>query len=175
PRPNSAEINSREAGGCLIPQSLARRERGALSEIAQDRRAQDLLDSIFRVATELVRGERASLLLRDTESSDFVIARATGLAEDVMRVARVRSGEGIAGQVVASKQSLLVRGAEDAPAGTRGGYRSASFMSVPVLVNDEPRGVLNMADRIDGLPFEEADLQTLEILAGHIGAVLVQQ
>ena len=146
-----------------------------MSEIAQDRRAQDLLDSIFRVATELVRGERASLLLRDTESSDFVIARATGLAEDVMRVARVRSGEGIAGQVVASKQSLLVRGADDAPAGTRGGYRSTSFMSVPVLVNDEPRGVLNVADRSDGLPFEEADLQTLEILAGHIGAVLVQQ
>ena len=63
--------------------------------MADDRRAQDLLDSIFRVATELVRGERASLLLRDEETSDFVIARAVGLAEDVQRQVRVRSGEGI--------------------------------------------------------------------------------
>ena len=51
---------------------------GNLGEIVTDRRAQDLLDSIFRVATELVRGERASLLLRDEETSEFVIARATG-------------------------------------------------------------------------------------------------
>ncbi|HYK98951.1 MAG TPA: diguanylate cyclase [Candidatus Acidoferrales bacterium] len=149
---------------------------GNLGEIVTDRRAQDLLDSIFRVATELVRGERASLLLRDNETSDFVIVRATGLADDVMRAVRVRSGEGIAGHVVASKQSLLVRDIGDAPAMLRRGqYRSASFVSVPVLVDNEPRGVLSVADRSDGLPFEEGDLQTLEILAGHIGACLVQQ
>jgi diguanylate cyclase (GGDEF)-like protein len=145
-------------------------------DIAHDRRAQDLLDSIFRVATELVRGERASLLLRDDETSDFVIARALGLAEDVQRQVRVRSGQGIAGHVVASKRPLLVRNQADMPAGLSGGqYRFASFVSVPVLVDDEPRGVLNFADHQDGRPFEESDLQTLEILAGHIGACLVQQ
>ncbi len=63
-------------------------------DISNDRRAQDLLDSIFRVATELVRGERASLLLRDDATSDFVVARAVGLAEDVQRQVRVKSGEG---------------------------------------------------------------------------------
>lgn len=141
-----------------------------------DRRAQDLLDSIFRVATELVRGERASLLLREDDSSDFVIARAVGLAEEVRRAVRVRSGEGIAGHVVASKRALLVRGVADMPMPVNGGsYRSSSFVSVPVLVDDEPRGVLNVADPRDGRPFGQDDLQTLEILAGHIGACLVQQ
>jgi diguanylate cyclase (GGDEF)-like protein len=56
-----------------------------------------------------------------------------------------------------------------------GQYRSESFVSVPVLVDDEPWAVLNVADHADGRPFEEADLQTLEILAAHIGACLVQQ
>src|SRR5207247_2971811 len=37
------------------------------------------------------------------------------------------------------------------------------------------RGVLNVTERIDGRPFDQADLETLELLAGHIGAVLVQQ
>ncbi len=139
------------------------------------RRAEDLLDSIFRVATELVHGERASLMLRDDATRDFVIAHALGLADDVKRQVRVRSGEGVAGHVLASKRSLLVRGGET-PVPVRGGqYRSDSFVSVPILIDDDARGVLNVTDRFDGRPFEETDLATLEILAGHIGACLVQQ
>ena len=149
-----------------------------------ERRAEDLLDSIFRVATELVRGERASLMLRDDGTDDFVIAHAVGLADDVKRAVRVRPGEGVAGRVVASKRSLLVRGGEgsvqmsggDGPLQVRGGqYRSDSFMSVPIMIDDDARGVLNVTDRFDGQPFEETDLAMLEILAGHIGACLGQQ
>jgi len=129
-------------------------------DLVNDRRAQDLLDSIFRVATELVHGERASLLLRDGETSDFIIARAFGLAEDVQRQVRIRPGEGVTGHVVASKRSLLVRGSADMPIPfSNGHYRSESFVSVPVMVDDEARGVLNVADHADGRPFEEADLQ----------------
>jgi diguanylate cyclase (GGDEF)-like protein len=137
--------------------------------------AEDLLDSIFRVATELVRGERASLLLRDEASSDFVIAHAVGLADDVRKQVRVRAGEGVAGHVLQSKRSLLVRGGAP-PVGVRGAqYRSDSFMSVPIMVDDDARGVLNVTDRFDGRPFEESDLETLELLASHIGACLVQR
>ncbi len=138
-------------------------------------RAEDLLDSIFRVATELVRGERASLMLREDASDDFVIAHALGLADDVKHAVRVRPGVGVAGHVVASKRSLLVRGG-DAPFGVRGAqYRSDSFVSVPIMIDDAARGVLSVTDRFDGGSFEETDLVTLEILAGHIGACLVQQ
>ncbi len=147
-----------------------------LLEATGEGRAEDLLDSIFRVATELVRGQRVSLVLRDEETADFVIARAIGLAEDVQRKVRVGPGEGVVGHVLASKRSLLVRVASDMPPSDHAGqYLSESFVSVPVLVDDEARGVLSVTDRADGRPFEQADLQTLEILAGHIGACLVQQ
>ncbi|HUQ17308.1 MAG TPA: diguanylate cyclase [Candidatus Saccharimonadales bacterium] len=137
--------------------------------------AQDLLDSVFNLATELVHGERASLMLRDDASSDFVIAHAVGLADDVRRAVRVREGEGISGGVAASKRSLLVRGAAGPATERDGRYRTASYLSVPILVDNESRGVLNVADRTDGLPFEMNDLETLELLAGHIGACLLQQ
>jgi diguanylate cyclase (GGDEF)-like protein len=137
--------------------------------------AEDLLTSVFKVATELVHGERASLMLRDNATSDFVIAHAVGLAEDVKRAVRVREGEGISGRVAASKRSLLVRGGEGSPAEGEGRYRTASFLSVPILVDNESRGVLNVADRIDGRPFEDTDLETIELLAGHIGTCLLQQ
>lgn len=140
-------------------------------------RAQDLLDSIFRVATELVRGERASLMLREENSTDFVIARAIGLADDVRAQVRVREGEGIAGKVAASKRGVLVRGTADeaADAGSRGDYRTRSFVSVPIIVGDDLRGVINVADPLDARGFGDSDLETLELLARHIGACLVQQ
>jgi diguanylate cyclase (GGDEF)-like protein len=139
-----------------------------------DKLAQDLLESIFRVATELVRGERASLMLRDDESSDFVIARAIGLAEDVRRQVRVRVGEGIAGKVAAERKAVLAAsGTEIATA--RGAYRTRSFVSVPIVVNDVARGVLNVADPIGDKDFTADDLATLEMLAGHISACLAQQ
>ncbi|MHB8631854.1 MAG: diguanylate cyclase [Candidatus Limnocylindria bacterium] len=139
--------------------------------------AQDLLDSIFKVATELVRGERASLLLRDDATSDFVIAHAVGIADDVKQQVRIRPGEGVVGSVAASKRSLLVRSGDAVLSrdGPPGRYRTASFMSVPVLVDNESRGVLNIADPIDGPSFGEDDLLTLELLASHIGACLLQR
>jgi len=137
--------------------------------------AQDLLDSIFRVATELVRGSRASLLIRDDGTADFVIAHAVGIADEVRKQVRVRQGEGVVGSVALSKRSLLVR-ADDAVgprSGDPGRYRTATFMSVPILVDDVSLGVLNVADPLDGGSFGENDLLTLELLASHIGAVLL--
>jgi len=140
--------------------------------------AQDLLDSIFKVATELVRGERASLLVRDDATTDFVIARAVGIADEVQRQVRVRQGEGVVGSVALSKRSLLVRNGDTSPAreGSQPGrYRTTSFLSVPILVDNESRAVLNVADPLDGRSFGEEDLVTLELLASHIGACLLQR
>jgi diguanylate cyclase (GGDEF)-like protein len=93
----------------------------------------------------------------------------------VRRSCCATTGEGVAGRVVASKRSLLVRGGEGPVQVSGGQYRSDSFMSVPIMIDDDARGVLNVTDRFDGQPFEETDLAMLEILAGHIGACLVQQ
>jgi diguanylate cyclase (GGDEF)-like protein len=136
--------------------------------------AQDLLDSIFRVATELVRGERASLMLRDDDDSDFVISRAVGLAEDVKGQVRVRVGEGIAGRVAAEKRAVLAASGTEV-SGARGAYKTRSFVSVPIVVNDIARGVLNVADPVGERDFSTEDLATLEMLAGHIAACLQQQ
>lgn len=136
--------------------------------------AQDLLDSIFRVATELVRGERASLMLRDDESSDFVISRAVGLAEDVRRQVRVRVGEGIAGKVAADQRAVLAAAGTAIASGSRQ-YKTRSYLSVPIVVNDVTRGVLNVADPVDDRDFGTQDLATLEMLAGHIAQCLQQK
>jgi len=143
-------------------------------EEQEEQLAQDLLDSIFRVATEVVRGERASLMLRDDENADFVISRAIGLTEDIRKQVRVRVGEGVAGRVAAERKPMLaVSGTE--VVGARGVYRTKSFVSVPIVVNDVARGVLNVADPSEDRDFTQDDLATLEMLAGHIAACLQKQ
>src|SRR5437879_13477680 len=93
-----------------------------------------------------------------------------------MRRVRVKTGEGVVGLVAQSKRPLLVRHVSSAPIQSgEGTYRSDSFVSVPILVGDDSRGVLSVTDRHDGQPFDDADLETLELLAGHIGQVLVMQ
>ena len=155
-------------------QGVPSRSSGVHVEDHEAALAQDLLDSIFRVATELVRGERASLMLRDDAESDFVISRAVGLAEDVRRQVRVRIGEGIAGRVAAERKPLLAASGTEVPT-PRGAYKTRSFVSVPIVVNDVARGVLNVADPVGEKDFSSDDLATLETLAGHIAACLMKQ
>jgi diguanylate cyclase (GGDEF)-like protein len=113
-------------------------------------------------------------MLRDDAESDFVISRAVGLAEDVRRQVRVRLGEGIAGRVAAERRPLLAASGTDM-SGARGAYKTRSFVSVPIVVNDIARGVLNVADPVDEVDFSADDLATLETLAGHIAACLMKQ
>jgi diguanylate cyclase (GGDEF)-like protein len=147
-----------------------------MSQLGTERSAQDLLESIFKVATALMRGERASLLLRDDANDpQFTIAMSVGLADDVRERVRVREGEGVAGLVAATKRPVLVREPHDAPLPLRSEYRSASYVSVPIVVADRAQGILNITDRADGRPFDVGDLETLEVLAGHIATCLVQR
>ena len=114
-------------------------------------------------------------MLRDDATTDFVMARALGIADDVRAHVRIHEGEGVVGSVAASKRSVLVRTGEARESTEPGRYRTASFLSVPILVGDESRGVLNVADPIGGGSFGDDDLVTLELLASHIGACLLQR
>src|SRR5207247_9223665 len=109
--------------GSGAQRTLSRGDGGAcldsLSTAGPAGLAQDLLDSIFKVATELVRGERASLLLREDATSDFVIAHAVGIADEVKKLVRIRQGEGVVGSVAASKRALLVRTGDVVPGQAR--------------------------------------------------------
>lgn len=152
-----------------------RRAHAMLEDVAARDDSGHLLDSIFDVATALLRGERASLMLREESEPYFVIVRARGLDEELRYRVRVREGDGVAGTVAATKRPVLVRRRGEGSARDTGRYRSASFVSVPIIVGDRAEGVLSVTERADGRPFDEADLRALELVARHIGAVLAQR
>ena len=84
------------------------------------------------------------------------------LVEDL----RVEPGTGILGQVLATGQPLVSDdAARDFPqCARRHRYRSGSFVVVPMKTGGEVIGAVALADRRDGTPFSQGDLEGLQAL-----------
>jgi diguanylate cyclase (GGDEF)-like protein len=104
-----------------------------------------------------------------TEDDHLVVCKAHGLAPAVVARTRLAVGERIAGHVAATRQPMLINDVGALPAATAlGNYATRSFISVPVAAGAKLYGVLNAADKVGDAPFDEFDLQTLTLLAGHV-------
>src|SRR5437762_2680776 len=83
-------------------------------------------------------------------------------------------GETVMGLVLRSRVPLLVHNVASYPAlpvhPER--YATPSFLSVPILVENDALGVLNAADRQDDQSFTEDDLECAELVARSVAAVL---
>ncbi len=79
---------------------------------------------------------------------------------------------GVAGQVLASGESLLVTDVAGDPrlAAVRSQhYRTPSFLSVPIISAGQPVAVLNITDRLDSEPFTAEHLKLAELIARVAG------
>lgn len=135
----------------------------------------DLLGSALLTIKEALRGQRISYMALHGEA--LVLERAFGLPEGIALNRRVPLEEGVAGWVVRMKKPLLVKDVKRevrfiAP---RPGYETPSFISVPLFRGKEVIGVVNIADRADGQPFDEADLEALLTMVDHMALCVEDQ
>lgn len=123
-------------------------------------------------AIELSAAATGSVMLVDDETGRMRIVAAEGLPEEVVATTDVAEGDGIAGWVLATRRSMLV---EDLP-GTaprttsRHGVRSA--LSVPVMDEDGPLGVINVGSRGYPARFTDQHTEALETLAAQLAVAL---
>jgi signal transduction histidine kinase/HD-GYP domain-containing protein (c-di-GMP phosphodiesterase class II) len=134
------------------------------------------LELLVEMITELMNVKKASIMLADRESGELRIESAIGMDEEIVENARVRLGEGIAGKVALERRSYLV---EDIDRDTRVNaknndflYNSRSFLSVPITIEDEVVGVINVADPEAKLSFDQMDKQLLEVFSVRVGLAL---
>lgn len=124
--------------------------------------------SVVDLARRLVGATRASLLLPLAGSGDLYIAEASGLPGGVVTPIRVRLGDPIAGRVAQTGQPSLSNAPSPRPGRPGMGYRTGSFISVPILSEEGPNGVFNVADPINGGHFSVDDLGALQALARYV-------
>ncbi|HEY8411501.1 MAG TPA: diguanylate cyclase [Pyrinomonadaceae bacterium] len=132
-------------------------------------------NSIVSNSKELLRSERASLLLLDESSNQLILKAASGLATDPAKVRPVRVGEGVSGEVIDSGKPIVVtdlRREGRKPASSERHYKTSSFISFPIVIGDRKIGVLNVTDKNGGGIFDEVDLGLLEIIGPQVALAL---
>ncbi|MDX1763692.1 MAG: diguanylate cyclase [bacterium] len=140
------------------------------SEVGEVREIEELFHLILNRSTEIVKAEQASLMILDRTTKELAVKACKGMPENIMQTLRVPQGEGITGQVVANGTALLVKDIEQDPRThqkNRGRYKTKSFISIPLIMKNEPVGALNMSDKSTGEAFNEDDLKIIKIFASH--------
>ncbi|GEM_PF-6284924 len=136
---------------------------------------------VLEKAVSIVKARRASVMLLDETGEKMRIVHARGIPDQIVRSVEVRVGDPYAGWVLEKRKPLLVEDIDRLPENlklpSRGKYSSRSFLIVPILARDmkgedTPLGVINLADREDGV-FTAGDLKLVLALARAAGAFIL--
>ena len=139
--------------------------------------SQQLLDRVLHWAETVMQATGASALLLDERDNMLHFAAATGPKASELLPFKLRLGEGIAGWVAQHGEPAIVndplhdqRFAHTIDQST--GFSTQSVLCVPVRVRDKMLGVIEVINRRDGSPFNEADAELLMAVANQAAVVL---
>ena len=135
---------------------------------------EQLLDAILTAIEEVLDVERLSLVLRENATGDYMIRRTRGFSIEENDL-RIDPEKGVSSMVLQSGEPLLVRdmkrdlgfSSENADR-----YKTPSFISVPILMEDHVRGLLNAADKKNGNPFDDFELKVLTTIASQLSSAI---
>lgn len=132
-------------------------------------------NSIITNSKELLRSERASLMVLDETANELILKAASGLTTDPSSVAPVRVGEGVSGEVIDTGKAVMVKDLRTAgrkPAPPERSYKTNSFISYPITIGGRKVGVLNVTDKSGGGTYDDVDLSLLEIIGPQVALAL---
>jgi hypothetical protein len=133
-----------------------------------------LADGLLALVGDDMASQRCSLLLRAPEEGMLYIAAAKGIAPNITEGARIKFGQGVAGKVAATRESILVQDVaevRDHPLLRDEYFTSGSFISFPLVYNDELIGVVNLTNRTMQGVFVEDDVERVRLLSRVISLV----
>lgn len=136
--------------------------------IISDIRLNNILERMCNKVAETMEVESCSIYLIDPDGV-LRIKASVGLSEKERQELQFKVGEGLTGRVFEAKKGLIVN---DVATDSRAKYiphrRGArKLLSLPLLIRDEPRGVMNTHNKKDGSDFTEEDLELLTIFASQ--------
>jgi Nif-specific regulatory protein len=129
-----------------------------------------LLELIIESATQVMQAKAASLLLVETKTNTLYFQVATGEKKEEIKEYRVKMGQGIAGHVAHTGEPLLIadvandsRWYKEISESIR--FETQSIACVPLKIEDQTIGVVQIIDKEDGRPLQEADMDLLNEFA----------
>jgi diguanylate cyclase (GGDEF)-like protein len=134
-----------------------------------------LFKTLLEKSLQLLSAEQGSLMLLDHDTSELVVEARKSGDETVQEKMRFKKGECISGMVLEIGGSLLVEDIEKDPRikqVNRPHYRTKSFVSVPIKINDRIAGVLNVSDKFKGNVFDKDDVSLIESFIANVAIAI---
>lgn len=129
-----------------------------------------LLALIIETATRMMRANASSLLLLDQKTKKLFFKVATGEKKEEVRKYEINLGQGIAGYVAETGEPLLIPDVKNDPRWYKKisestGFLTHSIACVPMKMDGEIIGVVEIIDKEDGGPILEEDMKLLTVFA----------
>ena len=129
-----------------------------------------LLELIIETATRMMDAKASSLLLLDPKTKKLYFKVATGAKKEDVKRFEIELGQGIAGYVAQTGESLLIADVTKEPRWYKEisesiGFSTRSIACVPLKVKDEIIGVVEIIDKSDGGSISSDDLKILSVFA----------
>lgn len=143
---------------------------GAATSLSTTESLNELLHKIVSLATEVIEAQSGSIMLIQKPENVLTIQSAIGLSQDIVKSTKLGMGSSIAGYVAQKGVPLIVEDIEKDPRFNHFGkkhYVTKSLLCVPLKVKDKILGVINLSDKVTGLPFTDDDLRLLTTFASQ--------
>lgn len=147
----------------------------SLEEFLERPELRQLLRSAAEMISEVMEARVVSLMFYTEDATELQIRAAVGLDADVVARSRVKAGSSIAGWVAQTAEHLLVNDIENDRRFRRLNhpqYEGNSLLCVPLRVEQETVGVVNVASRPNGPPFDRDDLNLLSAISKRVGTAI---
>ncbi len=135
-------------------------------------RLKEVLDIVMNKIKDLIMAEAWSILMLDEASNELVFEVALGEKGDQVREMRLAMGQGVAGWVAEHRQPVIVPDAATDQRFFKGvdqrtGFQTRSIIATPLISRGRLLGVVEIMNKSGNVPFNEKDLELLQILADH--------
>lgn len=157
----------------LSQRDLMRESVGKFNENLKKIDSEDFWLMLTQISAEMLKAERASLLVYNEKTDELEAKAAVGVVEDLTKLEKI--GERVAKIVLREGRPMIVADMRQSDLNTSPAprkYRTESFISYPISLGERKIAVLNFTDRADSGTFSEFDLELLQAIAPQIAVAI---
>ena len=177
----SLKARNRELESRLVRRQQAFRALNLMDEIMRTLGvgfdAGELVHDLLTLALHACDSENGSLILVDDDSGELVFAEVIGKNRERLLGHRMDAGSGIVGEVVTTRQAMLV---SDVRASTHWssevdraiGFDTLALMCAPLITAGKVYGAIEVVNIVTGEGFDDNDLAILRVTANFVSQAL---
>ncbi len=147
---------------------------GAL--LSSSRNIEETLNLTLDAVQDLLQADRCSILLLDHDSNELVLRASRGVRAGAVGKLRLKSDQGIAGEVLRTGQPLNVPDTDKeplfVPSPKHYHNKIRAMLVIPLIIRDKRIGVINISEVRSNRKFSESELSAMMLVANYTAVAL---